>query len=42
MIINRKKYELAHNLLEYFWIKGWLTDEEFERIEKRNAISFSI
>jgi hypothetical protein len=42
MITNKNKYEMAKSIIEYFWIKGWLTDEELERIDKRNRISFSI
>lgn len=42
VIANKNKYELAKSILEYFWIKGWLTDEELERIDKRNKISFSV
>jgi hypothetical protein len=32
----------ADSLLRYFWIKGWLTDEEYERISKKNAISLCV
>lgn len=37
---NQNKYQFAESLLAYFWIKGWLTDEELERIRKRNETAF--
>lgn len=39
---EKNKIALYCNLLEYFWVKGWLTDEELENLEKKSKDSFAI